>query len=193
MMTDKKKIALSKIIALILTFVAVVSAVTVLFVREGYKHRYPQKYTEYIVKYSEEYSVPKELLYATAQVESGFDENAKSSVGAIGLTQIMPDTLMWLQTKTGEKYTEADLTDPEISIKYCAFFYFILLEKFEDTEAAVAAYHAGINRVDSWLKNPEYSKDGKTLDKIPSRATAHYVNKVTKAVNIYGNLYKEEL
>ena len=57
----------------------------------------------------------------------------------------------------------------------------------------MAAYHAGINRVDGWLKNPEYSKDGKTLDKIPSRATAHYVNKVTKAVNIYGNLYKEEL
>lgn len=193
MMTDKKKIALSKIIALVLTFVAVVSAVTVFFVRAGYKHRYPQKYTEYIEKYSEEYSVPKELLYATAQVESGFDENAKSSVGAIGLTQIMPDTLMWLQTKTGEKYTEADLTDPEISIKYCALFYSILLEKFEDTEAAVAAYHAGINRVDGWLKNPEYSKDGKTLDKIPSRATAHYVNKVTKAVNIYGNLYKEEL
>ena len=60
MMTDKKKIALSKIIALILTFVAVISAVTVFFVRVGYKHRYPQKYTEYIVKYSEEYSVPKE-------------------------------------------------------------------------------------------------------------------------------------
>ena len=55
MMTDKKKIALSKIIALILTFVAVILAVTVLFVRAGYKHRYPQKYTEYIVKYSEEY------------------------------------------------------------------------------------------------------------------------------------------
>lgn len=193
MMTDKKKIALSKIIALVLTFVTVVSAVTVFCVRAGYKHRYPQKYTEYIEKYSEEYSVPKELLYATAQVESGFDENAKSSVGAIGLTQIMPDTLMWLQTKTGEKYTEADLINPEISIKYCALFYSILLEKFENTETAVAAYHAGINRVDGWLKNPEYSKDGKTLDKIPSRATAHYVNKVTKAVNIYGNLYKEEL
>ena len=57
MMTDKKKIALSNIIALILTFVAVISAVTVLFVRAGYKHRYPQKYTEYIVKYSEEYSL----------------------------------------------------------------------------------------------------------------------------------------
>ena len=191
-MTKQKKTALLKIIALVLAFAAVVSAVTVILLRVGYKHRYPQKYTEYIEKYAEEYSVPVNLLYATIKVESGFDENAKSEVGAIGLTQIMPDTLAWLQTKTGEKYTEADLSDPEISIKYCALFYSILLEKFENTATAAAAYHAGINRVDGWLKNPEYSSDGVTLDKIPSRATAHYVNKVTKAVNVYGNLYKEE-
>ena len=191
-MTEQKKTALLKTIAIILAFVAVIFAVTAVLVKIGYKHRYPQKYTEYIEKYSEEYSVPVNLLYATVKVESGFNENAKSSVGAIGLTQIMPDTLMWLQTKTGEKYTEADLANPEISIKYCALFYSILLEKFDDTETAIAAYHAGINRVDGWLKEPEYSSDGVTLDKIPSRATAHYVSKVTKAVNVYGNLYKEE-
>ena len=191
-MTKQKKTALLKIIALTLAFVAVISAVTVILLRVGYKHRYPQKYTEYIEKYADEYSVPVNLLYATIKVESGFDENAKSESGAIGLTQIMPDTLAWLQTKTGEKYTEADLSDPEISIKYCALFYSILLEKFGNAETAAAAYHAGINRVDGWLKDPEYSSDGVTLDKIPSRATAHYVSKVTKAVNVYGNLYKEE-
>lgn len=156
------------------------------------KQLYPLKYSEYIDKYSEQYGVPKDLLYATVSVESGFDENARSEVGAVGLTQIMPDTLLWLTSKTGESYTEEDLTNPEVSIKYCALLYSILLEKYGTRNEAVCAYHAGINQVAVWLKNSEYSSDGKTLDKIPSAKTQHYLNKVIKTINIYNNLYEKE-
>ena len=157
------------------------------------KRLYPLKYSEYIDRYAEEYNVPKDLLYATISVESSFNPEAKSNAGAIGLTQITPDTLSWLQTKTGESYVEEDLKNPEISIKYCAVFYSILLEKFGDTDTAICAYHAGINAVSGWLANEEYSSDGKTLDKTPSAATNHYRSKVKQAIIIYNNLYKEEL
>ena len=163
----------------------------------GYKafvrYTHPIKYQSYVEKYAEEYSVPRDLLYATIQVESGFDENAVSNAGAVGLTQILPDTLSWLETKTGEDYTQEDLKNPEIAIKYCAVFYSILLDKFESEDAAVCAYHAGINKVAGWLKNSEYSSDGVTLDKIPSAATAHYLSKINNARKTYNSLYKEEL
>lgn len=157
------------------------------------ENTHPMKYSDYISTYCKEYNVPKDLIYATIKVESSFNPSAESEVGALGLTQIMPDTFEWLLSKTGESYSAEDLKKPEISIKYCVFFYSILFENFSETETAVAAYHAGMNQVKDWLNNPEYSSDGKTLKKIPSRATAHYVNKVTNAMDIYNTHYKEEL
>lgn len=192
-MNKPKTVSAVKIICIIAVFALIVSGLTALAARNIYRHIYPLEYTEYIEKYSLDYGVPKELLYATVKVESGFDPDAKSDVGALGLTQITPETFSWLQTKTGEEYAESDLYDPEISIKYCAVFYSLLLNEFEQTETAVAAYHAGRSKVNEWLGNSEYSPDGKSLTKIPSKATAHYVNKVTKAINIYNNLYEEEI
>ncbi len=181
--------------AFILTLISVIIICAVGYV--GYKRfvrcTHPLKYSDIIEKYSDEYSVPKDLLYATIAVESGFDENAVSNAGAIGLTQIMPDTLSWLETKTGESYTEEDLRNPDIAIKYCAFFYSILLNRFENENTAVCAYHAGINKVAGWLKNSEYSDDGVTLKKIPSSATAHYLSKINNARKTYISIYKEEL
>ncbi len=192
-MNKPKTVSAVKIICIIAVFVLVISGITALAVRTAYRHIYPLEYTEYIEEYSLAYGVPKELLYATVKTESGFDPNAKSDAGALGLTQITPETFSWLQSKTGEEYAENDLYDPEISIKYCAVFYSLLLNEFEQTETAVAAYHAGRSKVKGWLVNSEYSSDGKTLTKIPSKVTAHYVSKVTKAINIYNNLYEEEI
>lgn len=153
------------------------------------KELHPKKYEDLVVKYSAEYGIPENLLFAIIKTESGFDENARSGAGALGLTQITEDTFNWLQTKTGEKYEFEDLKKPEVSIKYGAFFISMLLKEFENTDTAIAAYHAGRGQVNAWLKNPEISSDGKTLDTIPIVATDHYVFKVNRAVNIYTNLY----
>jgi len=189
----KNKKNSKKAFILSLISVIIICAVGYVGFRSYIRYTHPIKYQDLIEKYAEEYSVPKDLLYATIQVESGFDENAVSNVGAIGLTQIMPDTLSWLETKTGESYTEEDLRNPEIAVKYCALFYSILLNKFENENTAICAYHAGINKVAGWLDNGEYSDDGITLKKIPSRATAHYLSKINNARKTYVNLYKEEL
>lgn len=192
-MNKRKTISTAKIILIIAVFTAVIIIAVALSYKTVLRNMYPLRYTEYIDKYSEQYDVPAELLYAVIKTESGFDKDAKSKAGAIGLSQITPETFAWLQTKTGDKYSEQDLYDPEVAVKYCAVFYRLLLDEFQNTETSVAAYHAGRSKVNAWLSSNDYSKDGKTLENIPSSATAHYVNKVTKAINIYLNLYKEEL
>ena len=45
--------------------------------------------------------------------------------------------------------------------------------------------------VDKWLKNPEYSSDGKTLDVIPSDATSTYVNRILGYYDKYERIYAE--
>lgn len=154
------------------------------------KLSYPHKYEEFVEKYSAEFGLDSALLYAVIRTESSFDPSAVSSADAVGLTQITPETFEWLRMKLGETQGELSLLDPETSVKYGAFFLSYLLDEFGETPVALAAYHAGRGRVNSWLKDSEISPDGKTLTKIPISETAHYVKKVTKALNIYSNLYK---
>lgn len=153
------------------------------------KSLYPLKYTEYVEKYSAEFGVEKELLYAVIKTESSFNPEAVSHADAVGLTQITPETFDWLKTKLGEENLNLSLLDPETSIKYGAFFLSYLLDEFENTDTALAAYHAGRGRVNGWLKDENISPDGKTLAEIPISETAHYVKKVNRALKIYCNLY----
>jgi len=58
-----------------------------------------------------------------------------------------------------------------------------------DEICAVAAYNAGPANVSEWLADKRYSKNGKTLDKIPFAETETYVKRVMENVEKYGFLY----
>lgn len=188
--TEAKKLLKSVLIAVILA--ALISSAVFVGGKLIFRQVYPQKHLETVEKYSAEYNVPRELVYAVMNTESHFDENAVSNAGACGLMQITPQTFHWLQTKTGEDLEDLSLFDPEINIKYGCFFLAMLLNEFGDGREALAAYNAGRGRVNEWLADSEYSADGKRLDKIPFSETAHYVKKVERARNIYSNLYLTE-
>ena len=185
-MTKSGKIKAILIFSLAAFIVAGVVAVTA---KSALKIAYPIKYQELVEKYSAEYGIDKNLLYAVICTESGFNSDAVSDAEAVGLTQITPETFEWLKTKTGEEALNLSLLDPETSVKYGAFFLGYLLEEFENRDAALAAYHAGRGRVNKWLEDKNYSDDGKTLKEIPINETAHYIKKVNKAFNAYNKLY----
>lgn len=150
---------------------------------------YPTKYSDFVESYTLEYNLQKSFVYAVIKCESGFDERAVSSVGAKGLMQIMPETFLWLQGKTGEELSEEMLFDAETNIKYGSLLYSGLIKNFGDVKTAVAAYHAGWGNVKKWLSDKRYSKDGKTLYDIPFPSTKHYVERVMKTQKIYEKLY----
>lgn len=153
---------------------------------------YPKKYKETVEIYAEEYGISETLIYSVIRTESGFDPDAVSDADAIGLMQMTEDTFDWLVMKTGEDYVFEDLFTPEISIKYGSYFLSILQDEYAITETVVAAYHAGMGNVSSWLDNPEYSDDGQNLKNIPISDTAHYVDKVMSAMDYYHKIYTEE-
>lgn len=154
---------------------------------------YPMEYKGYVEKYSREYNVDKYLVYAVIKTESGFDKDALSNVGARGLMQIMEDTFDWIKFRMGDTETAYfDMYTAELNIKYGCWFLGYLTEEFGNVEAVAAAYHAGRGKVNEWLANKEYSKDGVHLDEIPSSDTAHYVSKITTAVDTYKKLYDKQ-
>ena len=180
---------IKSIIIIIISAAVLFSAFTVTG-KTVMKTFYPIKYADYVEKYSEEYGVDPKLVYAVIKTESSFNPDAVSYAHAEGLTQITPETFDWLRQKLGEENENLTLFDPETSIKYGTFLLSYLIEKYENTDTAIAAYHAGIGRINGWLEDKEISPDGKKLNVIPIPETAHYVKKVNKALDIYNNLYK---
>ncbi len=156
------------------------------------KYFYPQQYSEYVTQYSEEYGVEETLIYSVIRTESGFRAEVESSVGAMGLMQIMPDTFEWLQTIDNDDttYEEKDLLNPKINIKFGTFYLSYLLNHYDSKEMlAVAAYNGGIANVDSWLDDERYSSDGVTLSDIPYNETSQYVQRVENTKKMYESLY----
>ena len=78
----------------------------------------PLGYETTVNRYSAEYGIDPEIIYAVIKTESGFNATAVSKAGAMGLMQIMPDTFEWLMTKTGDDYALDKLYDPEVNIRY---------------------------------------------------------------------------
>lgn len=156
------------------------------------KRRYPQGYSEFVEKYSAECGVPEYVVYSVIHTESHFVSNAVSSSGAVGLMQIMPETFSWLMSMKKETLQPGMLYDPETNIRYGTYLLSYLYSHFNAWETAFAAYNAGMNRVDEWLADSGYSKDGKHLDNIPISETSNYVKKVKSAVEVYKRLYYNE-
>lgn len=191
-MSENRNVNKLKLISLLLILSAILIIIIVNTVKLGVQTVYPRQYISLVEENAEEFEIDQSLLYAVIKAESGFDKNAVSSVGAMGLTQITPETFEWLQTKTGDSYDEDALFEPEISIYYGAYFLNMLLEEFDNTETALAAYHAGRGKVNEWLEDPEISPDGVVLENIPYEDTAGYVRSVVKITEKYKNIYDME-
>ncbi len=86
-----------------------------------------------------------ELLQALIATESGFDTNAVSPKGAVGLMQLMPPTAQRYGVQADAKATvEKKLTDPKTNIKAGSRYLRDLMAMFPGKpELALAAYNAG--------------------------------------------------
>ena len=191
-MNKRKCVATLKFAAMVAAVILLIFTAVFFAGRGILRTLYPLDYIETVDQYAEEYSVPRVLLFAVIHTESGFQPDAVSSAGAMGLTQITPETFHWLQTKTGETLPDEALFAPETAIRYGALFYSLLLTEFDnDWFTAVAAYHAGRGQVNIWLSNPEYSADGKTLDHYPYPQMRQYVRKITHSYQRYQEIYNQ--
>ena len=117
--------------------------------------------------------------------ESKFDANARSSAGAIGLMQLQPATAKGIAKYTGgSKFVVSDLENPEINVRYGAWYLHHLMLKYHDERLALAAYNAGQQNVDRWLAAHEG---------VQFAETRAYVNRVERLENIYRRAYAKDL
>lgn len=147
---------------------------------------FPFKYGSIIKKYAFAEGVDVGLVASIIKVESGFQSDAVSSKGAVGLMQILPSTAKWVCEQNGESdFDEASLLDPEtnicIGVKYLSY----LFSKYEKEDVVLACYNAGEGVVRGWMG------ESLTLEKtqIQFKETEKYIQKVQNLKKIYKNRF----
>ena len=106
----------------------------------------------------QKYNISPNLLKAIAKVESGFQPNATSPAGAMGIMQLMPGTARGLGVN--------DPYDPEQSIMGGANFLRQMLDQFGDVQLALAAYNAGPNNVTKYGGIPPFNETQNYVKKV---------------------------
>lgn len=129
------------------------------------------------------YRVDRALVFSVIRAESGFDPNAESYVGALGLMQVMPGTAKHIVKRTDLTLESTDhLLDPETAITFGQAYLQELLNRdgIGDNLMFIAAgYNAGPGRVFQWREAFNLDRDPTMfLEMIPFVETRVYVKKV---------------
>ena len=143
--------------------------------------RYPLHYEAIVRGHARNYDLDPAFLAAVIYAESKFDAGARSDSGAIGLMQLTPETAKGIAIRTGGRaFRVSDLEDPEINVRYGAWYLRNLFRKYHDERLVLAAYNAGQGNVDEWRAKGEG---------IPFPETRAYVDRVEELERIYRDAY----
>jgi soluble lytic murein transglycosylase len=154
----------------------------------------PLRHEDIIRQQAREKNLDPALIAAMIYQESKFQDRT-SAAGAKGLMQILPGTAQFIARKSGGTAFELrDLGTPQINIAYGAWYLRYLIQRYGGNETlAVAAYNAGENNVDKWVRRAggDHSFDPKT--DIPFPETRGYVASVMHHRKLYREKYRHEL
>ncbi|MDB5774519.1 MAG: lytic transglycosylase [Herbaspirillum sp.] len=137
-----------------------------------------KKYEAMVERAAAEFNLEPALLKAIMAAESGFNPNAVSPKGAVGLMQIMPATAERYGVQGDRQRTlHQKLTDPGINIRLAARYLHDLNKIFpQNTDLTIASYNAGENAVQKYSNQiPPYPE------------TQNYVQLVAQFYQLYAS------
>ncbi len=104
-----------------------------------------------IEKYADKNGLDSDFVRAVVNQESGYNPNATSKCGAMGLMQLMPGTAQGLGV--------SNAYDPEQNIQGGTKYLKGLMDRFDNNKSlALAAYNAGPNAVKKYGGIPPYQE-----------------------------------
>jgi len=153
---------------------------------------YPQGMREEVESIAKGSQVDPDLVTAVIREESHYDPEAISSVGAVGLMQLMPSTAHWMAKRINlEPLSRDQLRSPSVNVMLGSHYLAFLLDRFGgEPVSAVAADHAGPESVTRWKAIITTEDRDEFLEAIPFQETRSFVKRVMRSFYEYERLQK---
>jgi soluble lytic murein transglycosylase len=149
------------------------------------EQRFPTPHRDLVVRRSQEINLDPAYVYGLIRQESRFVTDARSSVGAGGLMQVMPATARWTARKLGIPFTNDQLHDRDTNVAIGTGYLKLVLDDFDGSMAlAAAAYNAGPRRPRTWRNGPSMEAAA-WAENVPFPETRDYVKKVLANTTMY--------
>ena len=154
--------------------------------------RFPLPYRQEVLERTAQIGLDPAYVYGLIRQESRFVMDARSSVGASGLMQVMPATARWTAKKIGlTEFKPHHITERDTNIAIGTGYLKLVLDSFDGSlPLSAAAYNAGPSRSRNWR-----GQDGApTLEaaiwaeNVPFNETRDYVKKVLSNTTNYATL-----
>jgi soluble lytic murein transglycosylase len=164
----------------------------VLKVQPGYwQGLYPFPFIPQISRWAQEHRLNPMLVTALMRQESRFEPKIKSSVGATGLMQLMPDTADFVASKL--EMTTYNAENPDDNIRLGTWYLGYTHDEYKgNSMLAIASYNAGPNAVSEWLEKSKIRDTDEFVEAIPYEETRGYVRSVFGNYWNYLRLYNPE-
>ncbi len=159
--------------------------------QHNFSLRYIAPFSDRVLPKADELALNNGWVYGLMRQESRFIMNAKSSVGAKGLMQLMPATAKWVAKKINlSNFHPARVTEMDTNVTLGTHYMKMVLESLDNHPVlASAAYNAGPGRARKW--RAERPLEGAIYaETIPFSETRDYVKKVMSNAVYYNTLFE---
>jgi soluble lytic murein transglycosylase len=154
---------------------------------------YPTPYSDLVRDAARQEGIDPLLLYALMRQESLFDEGAVSSVGALGLGQVMPATGAGIAQQLGmQEFETSMLLHPAVSVRFAAFYISRQIAQMDNNMlAGLSAYNGGPGNAFRWIDEHGLEDMDYFAESIDFYETRAYVKAVYAQYDLYRRLYQE--
>jgi soluble lytic murein transglycosylase len=144
-----------------------------------YELLYPRPFDTEVRQAARATRLPEELIYAVIRQESLFRTDARSSAGATGLMQLLPETARRTAASAGlPRPSLGELLIPSVNVKLGSTYLRGLLDRADGQwPIAIAGYNAGPGAARRWLPTAPMETDV-WVENIPYNETRAYVQRV---------------
>ncbi len=158
------------------------------FTRRDFGAYYPRAFADLIPAAATAYGLDEHLFFALVRQESAFNPGIRSSAGAVGLTQLMPDTGEWLAGLLKTK--NPNLTDPATSVRFGAYYLDFLKKRLDTLPFILAGYNGGPTNARRWRREYGDLPPDLAVEALDFSETRDFIKSIFSAHVIYDLMYK---
>jgi soluble lytic murein transglycosylase-like protein len=156
-----------------------------------YRLIYPVVLDDALAAEAAEQGLTPSFVAALIRQESMFNPGATSPVGARGLMQVMPDLGEQLAQSLGYPVWDPVLLyQADVSLQLGSYHLRELAGRYQQHAHVLAAYNAGVSRVERWMRRRGVKDPEVFAERIPYTETRGYVKVIQRNQEIYKVLYR---